>query len=132
MTAPKRPTDAAIQKLEHRFTALCLALPEAELRGGQHKAYLVRNKKFAYFINDHHGDDRVAVQMRAARGLNSDIVASDPGRFFLPPYLAHHGWIGLWLDLPGVPVDWDEIDDLVRDGYRLAAPKSLAARLDAS
>jgi hypothetical protein len=31
-----------------------------------------------------------------------------------------------------VPVDWDEIADLVADAYRVVAPKRLAAAMDGS
>ena len=41
----------------------------------------------------------------------------------LPP---PSGWIGVWL---GGKVDWKELADLLRDGYRMVAPKKLLARL---
>jgi hypothetical protein len=34
----------------------------------------------------------------------------------------------VYLDVPNV--DWDEIAELVQDGYRMVAPKSLLAQLD--
>lgn len=39
-----------------------------------------------------------------------------------------HGEPTWYLDVPGT--DWSEIDELVRDAYRLIAPKRLAAELD--
>ena len=132
MTATyKRPTDAAIAKQVERVSKICLAFPEAEVssRTGQHHAYSVRGKKFAYHINDHHGDDRVLFQCKAEKGLNTELVTSDPVRFMLPPYMKQHGWIGVWLDLPGVKIDWDEIEELATDAYRLMAPKKLVALL---
>jgi hypothetical protein len=97
------------------------------VRPGQHHAFLVRGKKFAYFLVDHHGDGRVAVQCKAEKGLNATLVDVDPERFFLPPYMAHHGWIGLYVDAGRI--DWDELEDLLRDAYRLTAPKSLARQV---
>ena len=128
----KRPTDAAIAEQVAKISAICLALPEAEVssRTGQHHAYSVRGKKFAFHINDHHGDDRVLFQCKAAKGVNTELVAADPVRFLLPPYMKQHGWIGVWLDLPGVPIDWDEIEAFAVGAYRLLAPKRLVARLD--
>ena len=114
-----------------RLTELCLALPEATVRSGQHQAYMVRGKKFAYHLDDHHGDGRVSMECKAGPGENTELVASDPERFFLPKYMAHHGWVGLWLDLD-VPVDWEEVRELVTDAYRLIAPKRLVAQLDAA
>jgi hypothetical protein len=57
------------------------------------------------------------------------LVGSDPGRFFRPPYVGGRGWLGVYLDVPGV--DWDEIAEIVADAYREVAPKRLAAVLDA-
>jgi hypothetical protein len=115
-------------KTLERLRTICLVLPEVEMQGDQHKAFVVRGKKFAYHLVDHHGDGRVALQCKAGRGENAELVASDPERFFMPPYMAHHGWVGLYLDLG--PVDWDEVRELVTDAYRLTAPKRLVALLD--
>ena len=48
-----------------------------------------------------------------------------PERYFAPPYLGPSGWIGAFLD---GPEDWDEIAELLEEGWRLAAPKRLLAR----
>ena len=61
---------------------------------------------------------------KAPRGAQAVLVGSDPDRFFVPPYVGHHGWIGLWLD---VELDWDEVAELVVGSYRLIAPKRLLA-----
>jgi predicted DNA-binding protein (MmcQ/YjbR family) len=37
------------------------------------------------------------------------------------------GWLGVYLD---VPVDWDEVADVITDAYRQIAPKRIVARLD--
>jgi len=39
------------------------------------------------------------------------------------------GWIGVWLD---GAVNWIELGDLLRDSYRLVAPKKLRALTDES
>ena len=57
-------------------------------------------------------------------------MASDPERFGLPKYVARHGYVSYFLDLPNRPPDWDEVDELVRDSYRLQAPKRLVRLLD--
>ena len=116
-----------IERQLSRLDEICNRLPEIEVRSGQHRTYLVRNKKFAYYLIDHHGDGRVSMQCKAARGLNATLLEANPSRFFLPPYLAHHGWIGIYLD--GGTVDWEELEDLLIDAYRLVAPKRLSANL---
>jgi hypothetical protein len=113
-----------------RVTEICLALPEATQQdSGRHAAFLVRNKKFAYYLDDHHGDGRLAVTTRAAPGENTALVASHPDRFFIPSYIGPRGWVGLYLDVGRV--DWDEVDDLVVDSYLSVAPKRLAALVEA-
>jgi hypothetical protein len=119
----------AAERQVARLAAICAELPEVEVRTGQHHTYLVRGKKFAYHLDDHHGDGRLAFQCKAGPGVAAELVAADPVRFFLPPYLKQHGWVALWLDLPGVKIDWDEIDSLLIDAYRLIAPKRLVAQL---
>jgi hypothetical protein len=115
-----------------RLVKICGRLPETVQRpggeGDRHIAYLVRGKTFAYFTDDHHGDGRLALMYKAAPGEQTALVAADPESFFVPPYLGHRGWVGLWLDRPGV--DWGEAAELVTEAYRLTAPKRLAALLD--
>jgi hypothetical protein len=110
-----------------RLAKLSARLPEVEVREQQHVAYSVRGKKFAYHLVDHHGDGRVSFQCKAEKGMNRSLVDADPDRFFLPPYMAQHGWIGLWLD--DGPVDWGELEAHFVDAYRLTAPKSLTRDL---
>ncbi|HET6953436.1 MAG TPA: MmcQ/YjbR family DNA-binding protein [Acidimicrobiales bacterium] len=104
---------------------ICRALPECVMEGEQHHKLSVRGRTMGWHTVDHHGDGRVGLTLRAARGENAELVASDPVRFFLPPYVAHHGYVGIYLDTG--EVDWDEVRELVTDAYRLVAPKKLAA-----
>ena len=109
-----------------RLTKICLALPEATRDyNGQHAAFIVRKKKFSYFLNDHHGDGIVAVTCRALPGDNVRLVAASPDKFYLPAYIASRGWVALRLDRG--EIDWEEVDELVFGSYRLTAPKLLAA-----
>jgi len=55
-------------------------------------------------------------------------VATDPQRFFRPPYVGVRGWVGVYLDVPDV--DWTEIEEIVLDAYRQVAPKRMVAQLD--
>ena len=62
-------------------------------------------------------------------GVQGILVGSNPARFFVPPYVGHHGWVGIWLDSE---LDWDEVADLVDESYRMTAPKRLCALLNQS
>jgi hypothetical protein len=65
-----------------------------------------------------------------APGENEELVATDPERFGLPKYVARHGWVTYYLDLPGRPVDWDEVAELVQESYIIQAPTRLARLFD--
>jgi len=41
--------------------------------------------------------------------------------------VGHRGWLGVWLD---VPVDWQELVEIVTEAYRLVAPRRLLAELE--
>lgn len=111
-----------------RLTKICLALPEVQREvHGKHAAFLVRKKKFAYFLYDHHGDGIVAVTARVLPGDNEVLVMAQPQRFYMPAYLAHRGWVALRLDTG--KIDWDEVAELVAASYRLTAPRKLAATI---
>jgi hypothetical protein len=112
-----------------RIDRIATGLPEVtSLRPKEHTTYLVGKKKIAWHLVDHHGNGRVELQTRAAPGQNAALVDAEPDRFFLPPYMAHHGWIGLWLDVP--TIDWDEVEGMIVASYRLQAPKKLVKLLD--
>jgi hypothetical protein len=108
---------------------LCLALPETtERRSHGEPTWFVRGKKTFVTYADHHHDDRLGFWCAASPGVQEALVASNPEQFFVPPYVGGRGWLGVRLD---VPVDWDEIAELVADAYRTVAPKRLLAELDA-
>ena len=109
-----------------RLTKVCLALPESSRElAGRHARFHVRDKTFAWYLDDHHGDGIVSVSCKMALDENRELAALDPARFYLPAYMAHRGWIALRLDAG--KIDWSEVAELVADSYRLVAPKRLAA-----
>ncbi len=71
--------------------------------------------------------ERASVWLQVPPGEQAVLVASDPARFFVPPYVGAKGWVAMWLD--AARVDWDEVGELVEESYRLIAPKGLVARL---
>jgi hypothetical protein len=111
-----------------RIEEICARLPECTVEGDRHHEIAVRGKTMAWHTVDHHGDGRISLQVRVARGENEMLVAADPDTYFLPPYVARHGYVGMYLDRQ---VDWGEIDDLLVGAYRLVAPKSLVRQLPA-
>ncbi len=118
--------------LRERVTAICLALPEVTAVDGHppHRGFKVAGKNLGWFTVNEHGSGRIALIVRAEAKENEALVASDPERFELPKYVARHGYVSCFLDLPKRPVDWSEVTELVRDSYRLQAPKRLVRLLD--
>jgi len=117
------------ESAKRRVRAVCTELPEVEERPGgeddRHLALLVRGKTFGYFLDDHHGDGRLALTFKVPPGEQTVLIASDPERFFVPAYLGPRGWVGLRLDIG--KVDWSEARELLMESYCLQAPKRLAA-----
>ena len=113
-----------------RLRDICLALPEAhEAEAWGEPTFRVRNKLFAMHASadTHHGAGREAVWICANHVSQDMVMRAKPDRYFSPPYVGPGGWIGAWLDRNP---PWAEIAELLRDGYRLKAPKRLAATLD--
>jgi predicted DNA-binding protein (MmcQ/YjbR family) len=113
-----------------RLSEICLALPEAvrALRG-DHADFRVRQKVFAYFLNNHHGDGIVSVCVKSALGEGVDRAARLPERYYLPAYIGARGWFGLRLDRGAI--DWREVTNIIELSYCLAAPKTLARAVEA-
>jgi hypothetical protein len=117
-------TPATIAQRRARIVRIGEAFPDAVVDGKQHLSFTVRGKRFAWCLDDHHGDGRVALNCKASPGTNSALAEVHPDRFHIPAYLGSKGWVGLWLDLG--EVDWDEVSELMRDAYMLVAPKGKA------
>jgi len=109
-----------------RLTAICVKLPEVSRQCyGEHAAFTVRKKTFAYYLDNHHGDGIVAVTCKVLPGDNTSLVAAQPARFYLPAYIASKGWVALRLDIGRI--DWSEVRELITGSYQLIAPKPLSA-----
>jgi hypothetical protein len=113
-----------------RLRKICLALPEAhEVEAWGEPTFRVRNKLFAMYASPstHHGNGRPGVWCKATQVDQDLLVRADPGRYFVPPYVGPSGWVGVWLD---GELDWSALGELLRDGYRLVAPKRLVRQLE--
>jgi hypothetical protein len=117
---------------ERRARVIIIAegFPEADtVATGNHLSLEVRQKRFGWYLDDHHGDGRLAINCKAPRGVSQQLAKHAPDRFHIPNYVGHLGWVGLWLDTP--QVDWAEVEALLVGAYRLTASKKLIAELDA-
>ena len=121
------PQVTIYEAIMERIREICLPLPgtsEAEAFGAP--TFQIRTKNFAML---HKPEGRTAVWCRAALEFQQALVNSEPERYFAPPYLGHKGWVAAWLD-EAVNPDWDEIEEIIIESYRLIAPKRLVKQLD--
>lgn len=114
-----------------RVRKICLALPDAvEKIAWSAPTFRVKDgakdRMFAMFSDDHHGDGRTALWLKGAPGAQESLVESNAEVFFVPPYVGPGGWIGVRLDRG---LDWDVVAGLVREAWLEAAPKKVRAAL---
>jgi hypothetical protein len=105
---------------------ICLALPDTEEKiAWGASTFRVKGRMFLIFADDHHGDGNVAIWLAAPEGVQRDIVAADPKRFFVPPYVGCNGWIGVRVD--GRP-KWKEVAALIEQGHAFIGAKGKAKK----
>jgi hypothetical protein len=96
--------------------AACMALPEVTERpshGGP--AWFVRDRRsFVMYMDNHHGDGRLALWCAAPEGVQAAMVEARPGAYFVPPYVGHRGWLGVRLDRD---LAWADVAYAISDAY---------------
>jgi hypothetical protein len=112
-----------------RVVAIVERLPEAgAVAYDNHLSLEVRQKRFGWYLDDHHGDGRLAINCKAPRGIAQQLAKSAPDRFHIPKHVGQLGWVGLWLDRP--QIDWTEVEAILVGAYRLTASRKLIAELN--
>ncbi|HEY1693912.1 MAG TPA: MmcQ/YjbR family DNA-binding protein [Polyangiaceae bacterium] len=111
------PADAAYDRVRR----ICLGFPAAEekLSHGA-PSFHVRGKMFLNFVDDHHGDGNIAVWCKSTHEEQRRLVAENPARFYVPPYVGVSGWLGVRVDEKNA--DWIELQILVEEAWRAVAP----------
>jgi hypothetical protein len=79
--------------------------------------------------NNHHQSGHVAVWVKAPPMVQEILVKSDGKRCFVPPYMGPKGRVGLRLDYK---VNWDEVAEILKDGYLMSAPRRLGGRVSSA
>jgi len=110
-------------KQQRRIVKLVEALPEGEAKPvGRHLSLEVRGKRFGWFLVDHHGDGRVAINCKGTAEMHDILQQLAPEHFHVPKY-GNKAWVGLWLD--GPKLDWHAVELALRTAYEKTAPKKL-------
>ena len=101
---------------------IALGLPETEevIAWETEVTFRVRNKIFVM-----EQDRQAHASLKATPMLQADLVDRDPQTFASAAYVGRFGWV----DVDLARVDVAELESLIRNAWRLTAPKRLAATL---
>ncbi len=104
-----------------RVRVFCLSWPDVteRLSHGEPTWFHRDRRSFATGADRHH-DDRVAFWCAAPPGARDALVDEEPGCYFVPPYVGHRGWIGVYLD---VEVNWPAVEEIVGAAYHTVASR---------
>lgn len=113
------------RKLLAALRKTCSRLPEVTetIDGFGHTTFKVRGKSF---VIAGMGKDSADISIKADHDSQAALIRRGP--WFRTPYIGQHGWVSMH-----APLDHDEaeIEQIITDGYRLAAPRRLARMLPA-
>jgi predicted DNA-binding protein (MmcQ/YjbR family) len=126
MHDPARPATAGEEKILKQVRRICAKLPEVveERDGFGHFSF--RAGKRSFVIVGAGEDGRGSMSIKADLYTQDRLIRS--GGYQRTPYIGQHGWVSIEA---GSKPDWAEIEELIADAYRLAAPKRLLKLLDA-
>ena len=108
-----------------RVREMCRSIPEVaqERDGFGHTVFKVRKKTFVMIGSWDDGQGSLSIKA----DLTTQDLLVKRGPWIRTPYIGQHGWVTV---RGNDELDWEEVEQLVRDAYRLAAPKKLAAQLE--
>ncbi len=78
---------------------------------------------FVYFLDNHHGDEIIAVCVRTPREEMEQLALAQPKRFYVPQYIGPQGWLAIRLNPPKGKVDWKDIAARIARSYAIATAK---------
>ena len=111
-----------------RLRKICLAIPGAiEKPSHGEPTWFTgpKGKVFAMFDNHHHGNEHISVYVPVTHEVQEMLVAEDPDRFWVPPYVGHKGWVAIVLD---TKPDWRIVARLVQEAHAIVAAPPAARR----
>lgn len=111
------------QRLLEELRRITGELPEVDevVDGFGHATFKVRKKSF---VIAGMGEDGMSVSIKSDPTTQSFLIRRGP--YYRTPYIGQHGWVSV-----ADPLSQDrvELEELIVDGYRLAAPRTLARRV---
>lgn len=121
MSHPLMKVDLVVLK---RVRTICFQWPDVaeEIKWG--RPHFMAGKKLFANVGPTH--TRPSISMKVTPLLQAELV--ERPEWVLTPYSAHQGWVTRFTD---EPVDWKEIEEYLRVGYRLVALTRMIAAMDA-
>ena len=107
-----------------RLRDICLAMPGAveKLSHGEPTWFTgPKGKVFAMYDDHHHGAKHISVYVPATHEVQEMLVAEDPDRYWVPPYVGSKGWVAIILD---TKPDWKAVARLVEEGFAMVRPRA--------
>jgi phosphoribosylglycinamide formyltransferase 1 len=118
-------TEWLLQRLRH----IALSMPQTSERDshgapGWRVGPEKSGKFFAYFSDQHHGSDAIAVLVKTS-GMDELLALCEdqPDIYHKPAYYGAAGWIGIRLNRSNV--DWEHVASWLERSWRSVAPKSI-------
>ena len=113
-------------QLIKRFQKICERLPEVTMAtdGFGHMTFRVGKKGFVIV-----GHNEEALSFCVKSDPTTQTLLIKRGPYYRTPYIGQHGWVSL--DAEG-KINWKEVEELVVDAYRLAAPKKILKQMDSA
>ena len=112
-----------------RVREIAMSLPGVteRLSHGAPSWFVGKSPQFANYADHHHGVEWTATWAATSPGAREALVESAPETYFIPPYFGHRGWVGMRLN---DSTDWDEVAEILEDGWRAVAPARLIAEFN--
>jgi hypothetical protein len=106
-----------------RIRRACFALPDVTERAshGAPTWFIKGKKSFCNFLDDHHGDGRIALWCCCTLDAQAALIDANPDVYFRPPYVGHTGWVGVRLDRKA---PWSEIARAIEAAYATRAGRA--------
>ena len=110
-----RDTEALLDHVRN----ICLALPEAveHIDGFGHNTFKINGKSFVISGESEKG---FSLSFKSDRETQELLLQKE--KYFKTPYIGRHGWVSI--QNPDRE-DWDELTNLIQEGYLRAAPKRI-------
>lgn len=101
------------------------ARPDPKKVSGRHAPVESRKKA----LSSTEVKKRPSISAKVTLDEQAALIAADPNRFFVPPYVGSKGWVGIYMD---GRLDWTMVEALVEKSFRNVAKVREVQALDSA